>query len=363
MNAATTPGCINCGVVRCGNCQVEAHKLYGPSWSHRREETRERTDRPAASKGTRKGSATQSEAPKSLETTAGQISKTSESQQQALPQRLDLRRALLDMENLPKHQGEKVGNLAGAVDTGTSDAENVVSTGSSTPTLVDPGAVEAFARSIMIIQSLGYLWPQLVARCDTKERCIHVIERLLKRYATDLTVVTHRMQPSKMSDSKLCLTAARFVRRSRLHIAHEIWEVQAQHLENSEKNAMDHDWASRIPVPELGGDDEGFTDDDLIFDNLQDTLFSNGPILSLQANIKLLIKLPHPTGNSFGHRLPSSVETFIGNAISSLYEPPLSPSLTRLRYTCVSVTISRSTSLVFYRCVQGRYPNDFVYRC
>lgn len=267
--------------------------------------------------------------------TAKELAKTQDSQQPGSPQSRDQMRDILDAKSSSKYQG----NVATIVDTDTWDAQTNVSTISSATTLVDPGAVEAFSRSIMEFQSLGCLWAQLVGRCNNKGRGVHIIERLLKRYAKDLALVSQEMQASKGSDGKLCITAARFARRSRLQVSHKIWEAQIEALNSSTgKDAMDHLSNTETPDLEVDEDDDEPTDDDLMLEEIEKFLFDQAPIFSLQANIKLLINLSNPTGNGVVHRLSSSWKTFIGNTISSFCEPPLTPGYTRLRYNCVSLT-------------------------
>lgn len=271
-------------------------------------------------------------AAKASNTKAEPVSKVPD-QQRASSRPRDLMRDLLEVKDVSKHRD----NLAGTANTDVSDADTVISSASSAVTLVDPGAVEAFVRNVMRFQSLGCLWPQLVGRCDTKERCIHVIERLLKRYSKDLTLVSLEMQGSKTSDSRLCHAAARFVRKSRLQIARKIWEAQVLSSDHSKgKDSIERLSEIEVPNLEVDDDDDGPTDDDLLFERIEEILFDKGPIFSLQANIKLLVNISTSTYNGIVYRISTSLSTSIRNAISSLYEPPLSTGHTRLRYTCVS---------------------------
>lgn len=261
--------------------------------------------------------------------------KNQDPQQQESSQARDQMRDMLDMKSLPNYQG----NMETIVVTDTWDAQTNFSTISSVTTLVDPGAVEAFAHSIMDFRSLGCLWAQLVGRCDNKESGVHIIDGLLKRYAKDLALVSRGKQASKVSDSQVCVTAARFVRKSRLQVAHKIWEAQIEVLNSStEPDAKDHLSNTETPDLEVDENDDEPTDEDLMFEEIEKFLFDQAPIFSLQANIKLLINISNPMGNNIVHRLSSSWNTFIGNTFSSLYEPPLTPGYTRLRYNCVSLT-------------------------
>lgn len=311
LNANTTPVCVNCGVARCGNCHMESHKVRsGGSDPWQRREAREGTSRLAAAEGIEVKNGIRQETPARADPAVEQISEDLVPQRAALTQHRDLMRDLMDMKVPPKRQQ---GKTEGIVDTDVSDAETVVSAISSVTTLVDPGAVEDFAFSIMKFQSLGYLWPQLVGRCSTKKRCIHVIERLLKRYSKDLALVGQKVKASKMSGSQLCLTAARFVRRSRIQVAHKIWEAQFQSMDNSAvKNAVEDLSDTEVPNLEVDEDDNVPADDDLSFESIEEILFDKSPIFSLQTNIKLLVNLSNPEEDSIVYRLSTSFHTFMG---------------------------------------------------
>lgn len=338
MLYATTRTCTTCDHQRCACCNVNISPGT-PGVSDRsttrnlKQETNitTTTGTTASQKGER-----HVETPRRANPTAEQKPNTPDTpdiQQRASPQPRDLMRDLLDV----KDSWNRHGHPLGTVDTDPTGTETVFSTGSLATTLKDPGAVEAFARNVMRFQSLGCLWPQLVERCETKERCIQVIERLLKRYAKDLTLVSLEMQGSKMSDSQLCRAAARFVRKSRLQIARKIWEAQALDLDSSTKrDAMGRLSDIEVPNLEVDEDDDGPTDDDLMFEKIEEFLFDKGPIFSLQANIKLLVNISNSTDNGIVYRLSTSLNTCIRNVISSLYESHLPPGHTRLRYTCVS---------------------------
>lgn len=231
MITNTLSACVNCGVARCRHCFVEPHEVArGLSRVSSRTVRSTRTSRPADAESKPADTQGSTSRPATAETKEGEsetrfemltrsestVKKIWESpSQRASPQPRDLTRDLLDVKDQALYQTERpsIDNTEG------SDAQTVVSNFSSVTTLVDPGAVGEFSQSIMKFQSLGYLWPQLVERCDTEQRCIHVMERLLKRYAKDLALVGDEMAVSKMSDNQLCLTAARFVRKSRFQIA------------------------------------------------------------------------------------------------------------------------------------------------
>lgn len=147
-----------------------------------------------------------------------------------------------------------------------------------------------------------------------------------------------------MSGSQLCLTAARFVRKSRIQVAQKIWEEQVQGTNDlTGKDAMKGLLDVEVPDLEVDEDDNIPTIDDLSFETIEEILFDKSPIFSLQANIKVLINLSDPMENSTVYRLSDCLNIFIGNTISSLCEPSPSPGYARLRYTCVSLI-----NLIFY---------------
>ncbi|KAK2598817.1 hypothetical protein N8I77_012204 [Diaporthe amygdali] len=330
MNINTTSMCVSCGVARCGNCRMEEMKARGQSFKPSKR-PKEGSGRRTVAKTSERQHETSSETAPGENRSSKKTVKTPNLEQKPSPQPRDLAKGPLRVHN-PSNSDR---NLRGAVDPNISDTETVVSTASSAATLVDPGAVDALARSIMVFQSLGCLWPQLVECCDTKERSIHVIERLLKRYAMDLELISLGMQSSKISESRMCLTAARFVRKSRLRVAHKIWEAQAHDLHNTAgQGNINHASNWKILTQEDVDDEDGPIDDDLAFEKIEESLFDKSPIFSLQANIKLLINLQNPMDHSTIHFFLSPLNTFVWNKISSLYEPSLSPGCTRVRYTC-----------------------------
>lgn len=341
INAA---GCSTCFHERCTECLIDKVK---PGDAHRSTvlESNKETNVPTTAAARKGEQQIYVETPGRADPTAGQISKTAVAQQRQSPQTQDPSRDLLDVNDSLNHHVQP----AGSFDTDPTDTETIFSAISSATTLGDLGTVEEFARNIMTFQGLGCLWPQLLGCCDRKERCIHVMERLLKRYAQDLKLLSLEMQGFKLADSQLCHAAARFVRKSRLQVAHKIWKAQALDLENfAVKDAMES--LSGIDGPNLEIEEEGDepTDDDLLFETVEEILFNKGPILSLRANIKLLINLSNSTDQGIFYRISTSLSTSIKNAISPLYEPYLPRGHTRLRYTCVSFNDFRCICILNY---------------
>lgn len=91
-----------------------------------------------------------------------------------------------------------------------SDTETVVSVASSL-TLVDSDAVEIVFRRLMLFGNLRYLWPQLIARCENRQKCLQTIERLLRRYAEDLgQLAQHTLDKT---EAPILFSAGRFIRK------------------------------------------------------------------------------------------------------------------------------------------------------
>lgn len=366
MLYSTTPVCTTCDHQRCSHCSVYGVPVTGgggggtnaPAPTTARDgssrkgtsiatpkaaqevDSRKETGEPTTTGARRGGRDAYVETTGKSNPTAGQISKTESPEQRESPQGRDLMRDLLDVKGSPKRHDKPLDKF----DIDAADTETVLSTVSSATTLVDPGAVEAFASNVMSFRSLVCLWPQLVGRCETRERSVHIIERLIKRYSEDLALESHRTQASKNSGNQLYLTAARFVRKSRFQVAHKIWEAQIQDVNNKAgKSPMG--CLLDVEVPNLVDEnDDAPADDDVLFETIEEILFDKSPIFSLQANIKSLINLSNPMENSTVYRLSTSFNIFIQNAVSSLREPSLSPGYTRMRYTCVSLA-----NFIFYR--------------
>lgn len=92
----------------------------------------------------------------------------------------------------------------------TSERKTVTPVATST-TPVNEDAVEAIFRRLMLFKDLRYLWPQLIARCEAREKCLQAIERLLRRYAEDLGQLAQHAP--RQSEAVIFLSACRFVRK------------------------------------------------------------------------------------------------------------------------------------------------------
>lgn len=92
----------------------------------------------------------------------------------------------------------------------TSETETVVSVATGL-TLADSDTVEIVFRRLMLYENLWYLWLQLLARCENRQKCLQAIERLLRRYADDLGQLTRHTLDE--AEAPVFFSAGRFVRK------------------------------------------------------------------------------------------------------------------------------------------------------
>jgi hypothetical protein len=214
----------------------------------------------------------------------------------------------------------------------SSETGTIISVASSTTT-VNSDATEAIFRRLLLFQDLRHLWPQLVLRCVSKRMSVLTIERLLRRYCEDLSNLAASTETLKDSDSLVCLTASRFVRRSRLNIANRICEA---HYEGKDDYTQaDDDIKERIE--EATTEMVGSSDDiNFVYEISERFLFETEPIIALQSSVKALVASQNSAVDGLGFGLYRSVEMYFSNVVSFIYEPPLGPGRQRLRWKCVS---------------------------
>lgn len=214
-----------------------------------------------------------------------------------------------------------------------SDTGTIISVASSTTT-VNSDATEAIFRRLLLFQDLRYLWPQLALRYASKSMIVLTIERLLRRYAEDLSKLAASTETLKDSDSLICLTASRFVRRSRLNIAQRICE--AHYNEKDDYTETDDDIRERMEntTAETTGDSH---DMNFIYETSERFLFETEPILALQSSVKALVGSQDPLVDGLGSRLYRTAEIYFSNVVSFIYEPPLKLGTQRVRWKCVSL--------------------------
>lgn len=213
-----------------------------------------------------------------------------------------------------------------------SDAETIISIASSTTT-VNSDATEAIFRRLLLFQDLRYLWPQLISRSVSKKTSVLTIERLLRRYSEDLSHLAACKEGLDDSDSWICSKASHFVRRSRLNIAHRIWEA----YHDSEDDCIEVVEDTEELVETKGGETAGgFDDKSFIYEVSERFLFDTEPILALQASLKGLVASQQAEGRDRYVSLYASAEVRFSNMFSRLHNPPLKLGYRRLKWTCVS---------------------------
>lgn len=213
-----------------------------------------------------------------------------------------------------------------------SDTETIISIASSA-TAVDIDATEAIFRRLLLFQDLRYLWPQLVDRSGSRRMSVLTIERLLRRYSEDLSNLAASTEVLDDSDSIICLTACRFVRRSRLKIAHRIWE--AHHVGNEDYKEGEEEVKDPLGVDKTAEMAVDVDDMNFLYDISERFLFDTEPIMALQSSLKAFVVSRHSEVDDLGFTSHNSVEVYFSNIMSFIYEPSLQPGSQRVRWKCV----------------------------
>lgn len=211
----------------------------------------------------------------------------------------------------------------------------------STNTTVDSDATEAIFRRLLLFRDLKHLWPQLLVRCGSRSMGVVTIERFIRRYSEDLAGCAATVQDS---ESCICLAASQFVRKSRLNIAHRIWEAHDEGSDDHEE--AENDSADRavdnIDTEKIGDDH----DKNFVYDLSERFLFETTPILALEANVKSFVGFPHPGVDGIVSRLLRSAEVWFSNVGCIIHEPTLEPGKRRVRWTCVSYLCIRNAIIL-----------------
>lgn len=199
----------------------------------------------------------------------------------------------------------------------------------STNDHVDSDATEAISRRLLLFGNLPYLWPQLLRRCRSRSMSVTTMERMLRRFSEDLAGFTATMHEP---DTSICLNASQFIRRSRLIIAHRIWEAHREESddqgERGKNNSDDSDGV------------EDYNDKDFTFEVSERFIFDTTPILAFEANVKTFVGLSHAQDDGISSRLYRSAEVCFSNLRFFTHEPPLKPGKQRVRWKCVSQILS-----------------------
>lgn len=254
----------------------------------------------------------------------------------------------LDPEDNASIDGSTVSDdLPSSDESVTSETGTIISIASSTTT-VDSDATEAVFRRLLLFPDLCYLWPQLVLRCGSRRLSVITIERLLRRYSEDLSNLAASTEDLSDSDSVICLTACRFVRRSRLNIANRI--LEAHYEGNDDYTEADVEWMENNTMADPRGGSENI---DFIYEISERFLFETEPIKSLQFSVKTLVGSQNPQVDGLALGLFRSAEVYFSNVASFVYEPPIKPGRQRIRWKCVrfpyfSLELDNSDSTIFH---------------
>ncbi len=224
-----------------------------------------------------------------------------------------------------------------------SEGESVIST-TSAATTVDIDSLEAIFRRLLHYGELRFLWPQVVRRSLSRQRCLRNIERFLRRYAEDLQNLA-TSNDSKDASSipaeqvRAHIAASRFVRRSRLNLAQRI--LQAYDGVCQVDGPIDDSAERGCERPASGAVlDESDNDDpvDFMYTVAEAFLFETDPILYLQANVKAFVKLPRL--KRVAETLGDSIKLLFENTVLKLGRPPILEGKKRITWTCVRITSS-----------------------
>lgn len=222
-----------------------------------------------------------------------------------------------------------------------SDSESVISQSStavsvaSSTTAVEADAVEAIFHRLLYFKSLRYLWPQLITSFrGSRKRCLRTIAGFLKHYADDLGRLATK-ESLQDYESSICLSACRFVRKSRYSLAPRLWEA---HWHGSDVNEDDVD---NPQVRQLLGltEDKSYDldDSDFAYSVAERFLFNTEPIQALEASVKAFVKMNVATEDG-RETLPGLkfVQTYFANIITEFRRPISKPGTQRVSWTCVS---------------------------
>jgi hypothetical protein len=200
--------------------------------------------------------------------------------------------------------------------------------------------VDALFQDMLHHPVLCYLWPQILRFSKTRLAAKLSIERLIRRYASDLrhAAVTELEQNS-----------SRLVRWARLDIAQRLTEAHLMEnsIEQSTEELRSATHGSRQQFEEeeeveLVDNEARQLDAALRYERAKGFLFEGEPFEVFLSNVKSFVRLrkPRPVGRwtpDFGLKY---VAQRISSFVSYYLEPPLRMSQTRLRWSCVSVFIT-----------------------
>ncbi len=240
-----------------------------------------------------------------------------------------------------------------------SEAETVISVSSSVTT-VDINALDAFTPRLLRFQDLRFLWPQVVHQSGTRGRAIRSIERLIRRYATDVEELASKpvADGGQAVPSKHIQTAAaRFVKRSRRDVSRRIYESHCRpngkDAGESESRPFHVEGEAETYVGRPDDSDESEHDDqfDYNYTAAESFLFETEPILYLQANVRELVGLRHP--QPVFNKVFYSTQLLFENVASRLCRPRTAEGKKRVTWTCVGSPCCPRISLLYSEIVES----------
>ncbi|TPX13401.1 uncharacterized protein E0L32_006131 [Thyridium curvatum] len=154
--------------------------------------------------------------------------------------------------------------------------------------------LELLLSELLAFQDLWYLWPQLVASFKSRKDFHILIARFIELYADDLENLAIGREsgddPRYITKGLQEITAARFVRKSRLAIAQRVWAVH-----KPVATGVAGVWASEegdfVEKPDDSVDDYI----PFAFSEAKDFLFETLPIIALQSRVKRFVSERHET--------------------------------------------------------------------
>lgn len=210
-------------------------------------------------------------------------------------------------------------------------------------TAVGPDAVEAIFHRMIDFGSLRYLWPQLVAlHHGSRRRCLLTIGRLLKSYSEDLGHLATSVHLGE-AQGVICLSACRFVRRSRFDLAQRIWEAHYHNSESDRSGMVDiHDLSQHLRnfgKQEDAEEDQVNSDSTFEYEVAERFLFDTAAIEALEISIKGYVASNVETKGGFdqGLRAFRRLSNHFWN-FSLMFKPSAAQGTHRISWKCVSIS-------------------------
>lgn len=355
MNVVTTPTCVMCGRQRCYDCHTERHQISNREFQGEQSSSQLQSlvRQPAKSRkpSVPKPRVEREQTPRDKDNKqAHPALQHGVSTTQYRTGRPDVHADRTVITQVPKSAGNKkdqrtvsksnkaidVAQFPDMDDSTLSETETVFSTTSETTLLED--SVASISERLIIFHGLEQLWPQLIICCATTAIAKTTIENLLEWYSRDLAWLAAQKKPT---EGKICSSTSKFIEKFRSRIAAEILASHGQRPEGKGNNNGTHHEGSDNMDGLL--DEEDRADySDYTYPIAEESMFEQA-IQILQARVKALIRLDTSAEDSLLKKLYDFAEVLAMNTFARLYEPRLLPGQTRLRWNCVSSSLSHLT--------------------